>query len=269
VVTGPSGERLEVHHRVGDPGWPDLAAAYWGGRLPGLERVRSSRFAVVERGRPAGGGPAVFFKRFLLRGWPDRVKHWVRASRARRALRAGETVGALGFGVPPALCLIEERGAGGVRESALVTGAIEDVRSMYEWVMQPRPDLGDTPARRGRLLRALGREVGAWHRAGLYHGDMQPRNILGRERDGRFEFFWLDNEGVRRFATLPPRMRVRNLVQITRRLRGIPRTDYARFARGYFETAGLSCGEARAVERRVARALVEAAAPAAAAARAR
>lgn len=250
LVRAPSGARLEVHHRAGDDRWPALAAQYWDGRLEGLSRVASSRFAVVHRGRVPPDDQPCFFKRFLMRGWRDRVKRWVRASRARRALLHAEQVRALGFHTPHPLCLIEETLPGRVGGSALVTEAVEDAVSVREPILRSAP-AGDLGSRR-RFLDAFGRAVGAWHAAGLYHGDMSPRNILCRARGGQDEFVWLDHEGTRRLARLRMRLRVRNLVQVNKRLHPVSRTDRLRMARGYLEEARLPRAQARDLVRRVA-----------------
>jgi tRNA A-37 threonylcarbamoyl transferase component Bud32 len=265
VTRTASGARLDVHHRTGDDRWVAIAAAYWDGLLPGLRGVASSRFAIVHRGRVSGDDGACFFKRFLLRGWRDWLKHWVRSSRARRALVRGEQVRALGFDAPRALCLIEERRRGGVGPTALVSEAIEGARSMREWVHEPAGDEAGALAERRRVLRAFGRAIGAWHAAGLFHGDMSPRNILARREEGRLHCFWLDNEGVRRFARLPMRLRVRNLIQVNKRLHALTRTDRMRLARGYFDEVPLPRSRQKAVLRRVARVRPPVASPRAAA----
>jgi hypothetical protein len=258
VTRTPGGARLRVHHRAGDDRWADLAAAYWDGRMPGLDRVKSSRFAVVHAGPVPPDGRACFFKRFLLRGAADWLKHWVRPSRARRALVSGERIRRLGFVAPVPLCLIEERRCG-PGQTALVTEAIEGARSVRDRVLEPLPAGAGALARRRCLLHAVGGAIGAWHAAGLYHGDLSPRNILCRTAGERLEFFWLDNEGTRRFGRLPERLRVRNLVQVDKRLLPLSRTDRMRLARGYFERVSLPRAARKALLRRVAaaRAAVE------------
>lgn len=247
-VQAGRGRTLTVHHRAGDDRWVELARAYWGGRLAGLEPVASSRFSVIHRGRVPPDGRLCFFKRFLVRGWRDWIKHQVRPSRARRALVRGEQIAALGFATARPLCLIEERRpGGGAGPSGLVTEAIEQAPSLQAWITRP----GDE---RRRMLHALGRAIGAWHAAGLYHGDMTPYNILCRPSPAGWEVFWLDNEGSRLVPGLPMRLRVRNLVQVNKRLAGLSRTDRLRLARGYLDAVGLSPDLARELLRRVARA---------------
>jgi hypothetical protein len=253
ATRSPEGARLTVHHRAGDDRWIDLATRYWDGALPGIARIKSSRFAIVDAGRVPPDDQPCFFKRFLFRDAADWWKHWVRASRARRALLRGEEIRRLGFVAPEPLCLIEEQRAAGPGLTALVTVAIQGARSMREWIHEPAASTPRALARRRELLRAFGRAIGAWHAAGLYHGDLSPRNVLCRCRDDRVELFWLDNEGVRRFGCLPMRLRLRNLAQVNNRLKELTGTDRLRLARGYFEEAGLS----PAVRRDVLRDLAE------------
>jgi len=51
------------------------------------------------------------------------------------------------------------------------------------------------------------------HRQGIFQGDLRERNILVRPGDPSTIFF-LDNERTRRFRRLPPRRRLKNLVQM-------------------------------------------------------
>jgi hypothetical protein len=252
---------LSVRHRPGDERWIDLAALYWRGDLPGLERVRSSRAAVVERGSLEPGGRRCYFKRYLLRGPLDALKHGLRPSRAARALAGGELLARLGFGAPRTLCAVDARRFGLVVESALVTEALEDAPSADEWLSRPELRVAGSNAERRRFVEFFGREVGRCHAAGIYHGDMRLGNVLCRRQGGtgesgaaEYRFFWLDNERTRRFARLPWRRRIQNLTQVNVRREGVTRGDRLRFWRAYVESARLPREfEGRAVREVLAR----------------
>jgi tRNA A-37 threonylcarbamoyl transferase component Bud32 len=74
----------------------------------------------------------------------------------------------------------------------------------------------------GRLafLRQLAGLFQALHAEQIYHGDLKDANILvAAQHSGRsISLFLLDLEGVRRYARLSQRRRVKNLVQLYRTL---------------------------------------------------
>lgn len=215
----------EIYQRPREDQWVELALAYWQGKLNGLTVVQSSHFSIVHKFSVMPGSLTCYVKRFLIRDWSDWIKHMIQMSRAKRALIRGEEIQALGFSSPRVLCLIEERRAGFVRQSALITEAIHDASNIRDWLDRPELEVANSIRRKRQLLRAFGRAVGAWHEAGLYHGDMRTSNILCRTYKGGFTFFWLDNERSRKFALLPMRFRVHNLMQVNMERRGVTLMD--------------------------------------------
>lgn len=236
---------LRFWFRSGDAGansaWIERLRAFLSGSVEGFDEVRSSKAAIVRRAEV--DGTAYFFKRFLLRGFGDRIKHAVRPSRAARAVTGGEIVSQHGFRVPHVVVLVEMRRLGVVVGSAFVSEAIEDAPDLKQW-FGGNPELGLTEdwKEKRRLVRALAREVGNWHGAGLYHGDMRFGNILCRREegsDGEYVFYWLDNERNRKFESLPLEVRVQNLDQLNIRRIGVALTDRLRFWSIYCEHAGV------------------------------
>ncbi|UCD70747.1 MAG: hypothetical protein JSW70_07000 [Syntrophobacterales bacterium] len=225
----------------------NLALAYWQGKLNGLSIVRSSRFAIVHKFSVAPGSLTCYAKRFLIRDWSDWIKHMIQMSRAKRALIRGEEIQALGFSSPRALCLIEECWAVFVRQSALITEAIHDAPNIRDWLNRPELEVANSIQRKRQLLRTFGRAVGAWHEAGLYHGDMRTSNILCRTYKGGFTFFWVDNERSRKFARLPMRLRVHNLMQVNMERRGVTMTDRMRFWKAYLEETHIPTNQQKRV----------------------
>lgn len=243
---------LYVSHAEDEPRWIDAAKRYWTGTMDDLTPVSSSRYAVVHRGMPFPDGPNCYFKRFLLRNGRDYFKHIFRSSRARRALIGGQAVRSRGFRAPRGYCLIESRRFGRTVESALVMEAVDDCPAVSAWIRNADPISPDERAERRQLLKAFGSEVGAWHTAGLYHGDMRLGNILCRVRNGSFDFIWLDNERTRMYRDLPLRRRLQNLVQVNMMHQGMSRTDRLRLWKSYADTAGIPERSRRELARRVA-----------------
>lgn len=226
--------RLHIWHRRDQPVWVDDAVAYWAGRLDGLSEVLSSRFAVVHRGREC------YFKRYVVRGWRDFFKHLVRPSRARRALRGGGALERAGFHAPRPACLVEERVGGAVRASALVTEEVSHAPDLRAWLNRPVLGVATDLRRKRALLRAFAREVGRLHAAGFHHADMRIGNVLCRMKGSDWEFYWLDNEGIRRWRRLPRRLQIHNLMQVNMERAGVTLADRMRFWQEYKAAAGVS-----------------------------
>ncbi|MFA5547685.1 MAG: lipopolysaccharide kinase InaA family protein [Porticoccaceae bacterium] len=182
--------------------------------LQGPQPVAASRFSRVSRGvlaLPGAAPDAVYLKEFLDRGALEAIKNLVRPHRALRALAAEQRLAAAGFRVPAAL-LVGWRQALGIRRQVfVVTRDLGDFRNLYQCAAALD---GASPRQRRRWLRGVADAVAALHRAGFSHGDLRPGNLLARERDGRIECAWLDNERTRQFAHLPGRLRLKNLVQL-------------------------------------------------------
>src|SRR5204863_3184173 len=73
------------------------------------------------------------------------------------------------------------------------------------------------------------------HSHGIYHNDLKDANILAVDRsEGTVRFFLLDLEGVKRYAPLSEKRRVKNLVQLHRTLgRYLRQTDRLIFLKWY------------------------------------
>jgi Lipopolysaccharide kinase (Kdo/WaaP) family. len=238
---------LKIYHRPGDGKWVDLAFPYWQGELTSLTRIESSQSAVVHEGNVEA--LPCYFKRYLIRDFKDRIKHIIRPSRARRAMRGDAKVQSCGFNSPRVLCLIEERISGLLRQSALVTEAIKGAPSVSYWINQ---GFADSPELRQRFLPAFGHMAGAWHSKGLHHGDMRLGNILCRFFNGEFVFYWLDNERTKRYTTLPLSRRVNNLVQVNMEP-GLSPMDRMELWNVYIEENDLSARQEKEVMRKVIR----------------
>lgn len=205
---------LHVHYAVDEPWWRDVAADFWAGRLASLERVPSSPHAEVDRGAIGPGSSLYYCKRFLMRGPMDSLKHLVRKSRAARAVYGATLLERAGFSSPRVVCKIEERRAGLVRRSGLITEAVTEAPALNEWIRDRNLSERAGWRRRRRLFRDFGAEVGRLHGAGIYHGDMRHGNVLCQPVDDGWRFVWLDLESTRGFQRIPFDRRVRNLAQL-------------------------------------------------------
>ncbi len=243
--------RLHIRHAANEPWWPQVIDDYWSGRLGGLERVPSSKFAEVDRGSVGPEPRVVYFKRFLRRGSFDSFKHLVRASRAARAFAGIRLFSDAGFSSTCVSCIVEARRLGVVRESCLVTEEVPDAPSLTHWLFDDSFGAGPDRPRRRRFLRELGAEVGAIHAAGLYHGDMRHGNVLCREDGSGWRFAWLDLERSSAYSRLPIERRVYNLSQLNLWRDGLTFGDRWVFWAAYVERAGLDRAAAKNVLCRV------------------
>ena len=242
---------LVIYYRDAEVPWVELARAYWQQRLAGLCAVASSRYTLVHRGELAISRRVYYFKRFLLRQRRDWLKHVVCGSRAIRTVRHEERLQALGFQVPRTYCVMQERRAGLVGQSAMISEACDDATPLRDWLRLPAAQRPWTLAHKRAVLKALATEVGNMHRVGVCHGDLHVGNILYRGTNGTMSFIWLDNEHTRQFRVLPRRKRLRNLKRLNRWRYGITKTDRMRFWKAYCVAAQIPPHQRKALARTV------------------
>lgn len=240
---------IDILHPEHADGWVQVVELYQEGRLPGLERIRSSELTVVHRGTPQADGPTCYFKRFLNRGWSDLLKHLFRPTRASRALTAACVIESLGFHTAPPLCLVETRRRGWVTSSMLVTKEITNAPHIYDWMTRSDLGIAGRPLLKRKLIHALGTEVGKWHAQGLFHGDMGLGNILAKRSGEAYTFYWLDNERTRKMRRLRLGLRLQNLHQLNRHNVGMTTRDRQRFWEAYLRECPVSTADQRRVRR--------------------
>ena len=159
------------------------------------------------------------------------LSDWYVGSRAARAASGADRLEALGIPHPETLAIAERRIFGLVTQSFLLNVFMVDAAPLPARMPELRTDRG----RRRALADQLGETIGRLHAAGLDHSDLKHSNLLIGARD-RIALLDLD--------TLEPprapgrRQRVRALGQLEAYVIDLypwlPRTDRARFLRGYF-----------------------------------
>jgi len=202
-----------------------------------LTQVRSGGSARVFRFAITVGGTeqTVYFKEYLARSVWDVLKHTLRASRAKRAVKASLMLGAEGFLAPGILAFGERRAFVITKSCFLATWEVSEAKPVYMLLVE---DLGIDQSvallhARRDLIRTLGEAIGRLHRRGIVHGDLRSGNILARQEHGCWQVFFLDNERTRRWPWLPVRLRLKNLVQANMIAQGVTTTDRFRFFRAY------------------------------------
>jgi hypothetical protein len=262
VLREPAG-RLTILHPPGGEVWRDVALRFARGELSGLQTVKSAPSNRVGRGEIAGVPGIYFFKWYTPTGTEDRLKQTFRGTRALRAALRGADLNDAGFHAPETVCVIEQRRGGIVTGCGLITLAIPDAPAVREWLNADAAFLSShwkgTPAtfpitgKRG-LLKAFGEELARMHVAGIRHADARLRNILCRFDDGRWLFYWLDNEGNRRRSSRLYRRVIQNLVQVNMDRAGLTVADRLCFWRAYVAAQGWDRKHAREIRNKVAEA---------------
>ena len=213
---------------------------------PDWEWVDSSSNSIVaKRLQPY---PA-YYKEFLSRSPFERIKTLLRGSRCQRAMIRGGFLRQRGFHSPATYCWGKKAG-----RYFMVTEGLNAVSlSTYiekNWIS---PLSGRELRAKRDLIEELGKEIGNLHKAGICHGDLRTSNVLVEERGQDIVFHFIDNERSLFFKKIPPRLVVKNLVQVNMIfLPGVSRQDRLRFFHAYSETYGsFNSGEKRALMIRV------------------
>lgn len=159
-------------------------------------------------------GRDALIKRYDLPRLVDRIKYLPRASRARRAWAAAQTLIRLGIPTPEPLGFLEIRAGPVAVRSYFITVFLSDARSASKWI---KPWFARQPASvREAFRKHLLETLLDLYRKGVYHADTKAANLLVRAPEDPFRraFFWIDLECVK-FGVRPSRHRiVRNLVQL-------------------------------------------------------
>jgi 3-deoxy-D-manno-octulosonic acid kinase len=147
-------------------------------------------------------------------------------------------------GVPTVeiLAAVVERVCGPLYRGALVTREIEGGRDL--WDAAQRDDFAGE-AKAG-ALEAAARAVRAMHGAGVYHRDLNWKNILARRAGGRWQGYIIDLDKARLFAGELPRLRAeKNLARLSRSMRKLDPAgrylaegDWRLFLKYYREVGG-------------------------------
>ena len=175
--------------------WLEIGRSLYGGTLPGLKAINSSPQTSVQLADQLSIPGTYYIKRFFMRDRLDCIKHIFRHARAVREWRGCKLAAAAGIKVPEVCCVLVKRRCGIVQESSIISKAVQDSKSLREYYLEKRwsPSASDQN-RKKALIIALAREVAAWHRSQLCHGDMHWENVLCKDNDGTLDFIWIDNE---------------------------------------------------------------------------
>lgn len=244
TIRGADGKQIEMCCAGNNKAVTDAALNVWNGSTVGLSVQREHDWGgrVLIGPLPGRDGNLVF-KHFAVRG----PRYIYKARRAQHTLRHEERIRAAGFATARGLCLVEKRIAGVAVASLVVSEAVENAASVAVLIN----DHALSPQERENLLCAFAAEVGRWHRAGLFHGDMHINNVLCHRENGENRFVWIDNEEGRVYEKVPDEKRVHDLVHINRYPHKLTRAERLRMWRTYLHATGLTPARGSRVLRQV------------------
>ena len=161
---------------------------------------------------------------------------FLRKSRSLRAWEGSMLLLERGFSTPTLIAQgdITERFL--LRKTFFITNALKGSLSVYEYLdtFFKERSAKVIQQKRGFIIK-MGRLIGRLHKAGIFHGDLRPGNILIVNSDNDSIFYFIDNERNRFFSKgIPQRLREKNLVQINMILKPqITFSDRMRFFKAY------------------------------------
>lgn len=224
---------------VGDIGFsvltgaPGTEASGHVGRLPlRALRLNDARTALIRHYRHGGllGG----IRGSWYASWPARPfrELTITEELRRRGLRTVEVYAAA-----------VQRGIGPFYRGCLVTRELEGGKDLWSALRDPSMD----PPRLDTVLKAAAETIRAMHSQGVYHADLNLKNILVRSRDTiEVESFIIDFDGAKLFlGHLPAPLAGNNLNRLLRSARKLdperhylPASAWNRFLDYYHEAAG-------------------------------
>lgn len=179
----------------------------------------------------------IYFKQYLYRSTLDFIKHLVRPSRAKRAFKATLMLEKNGFEAPDVVAMGERKSSFLDRENFLLTVEVENAKQIKQLIPESLENFTKKQLYDMReLIRTFGNTVGRLHAVGIFHGDLRLGNVLVRREKNGWHFFLIDNERTRKFRRLPPRLRLKNLVQANVLISDcVTKTDRMRFFKSYLQ----------------------------------
>lgn len=210
-------------------------------RDPAAKRVPTAPGTAVFRFH--GGERDLFIKFFLYNRWRHLLKSPFLKAKAKFAWENAEMLLEEGFQTPSVVIVGEKRSFGFVQKSFFVTEGVEAV-SLKMFLKGPFDvSLESLGVSRRDFFTRLGHLIGSLHAKGIYHGDLHLGNLLiwGPSSNAKWGFYFLDNEGARRFQSLPNSRRLHDLRDLNDlRLGSISSRDRAYFFKAYLkENPGL------------------------------
>jgi tRNA A-37 threonylcarbamoyl transferase component Bud32 len=234
-----------IDQRLADGAFIDrLADADQFFREPSCQVIKDQRKIKVGRLtlEIAGAPHCIYIKRYNAFSLRYRLASPFIRSGAFRALQGAAILRAANIPTAIPIAAVETRVRRTIAKSFFITEAIAHGKTVDDYW---REELGGLSGAEGfqlrrAFLKSLAQLFHNLHRQGIYHNDLKDANILAvrKASKGAVGFFLLDLEGVKRYAPLSEKRRIKNLVQLHRTLgRTLRRTDKLIFLQHYLGAA--------------------------------
>jgi hypothetical protein len=188
-------------------------------RAPAARLIKDQRKVTVGVARALPGSTAdtgtgvIYVKRYNVFSRRVQLASLWQRSPALRAWQGTQLLTRAGFSTATPLAAVEYRRWGMLTKSFFLTVDVDEAIPVdqYWWELQRA-----SRSERRTFIQALARLFAELHAAGVYHNDLKDANVLVRRGPGGHECFLLDVECVQQSSVVPPRRRVKNLVQLHR-----------------------------------------------------
>ncbi len=200
---------------------------------------------------PAGGGHAVV--RHYQRGGvlgPFLGDSYCGRQRFLEEVRVSEWARSHGVPTAEVLAVRSERRGLCLYKGDLVTREIAGSEDLDRYLNALREKEASRLARRKEAARSVALLLQGMHRAGLYHADLNLKNIVVQLCEGGVKSYVIDLDRARIIRPLCPRLRIRNLVRLYRSLDKQGYLDGVIRTRDILEFVTVYCGEDRDLKRR-------------------
>ncbi len=200
--------------------------------LPSSQRSHIHKFNISIDGNSRN----VYVKEYLFKS----ILHFIKCiffsgTPAKKAFRAEAMLAQNGFDVAKVVAMGEYRKGILKTKNFLASLEIENAIPLLRHILKIK-EITNTQqlADWRKFIYDFGKVIGKMHSKGIFHGDLRLGNILVRQDDNNWRFFFIDNERTRKFGLLPVTLRIKNLVQLNMGPLGIiSRTDRMRFFKAY------------------------------------
>ena len=181
-----------------------------------FEKITASKFARTYKVSVGfhGRQETLYIKHYLNRSCLDFVKHLFRKGRAQRAFDASLMLQKNSFNATQIVAMGKLGMGPVILKSFLITHEVKDAKAIFELLDEFWDPSGNDLSQRHELIEALGTTIGKMHSKGISHGDLRMGNVLAKQTDNQWQFFFLDNERTVKYKNIPDRVIIKNLVQI-------------------------------------------------------
>jgi len=183
-----------------------------------------------------GGEQTICIKEFSYPGLFYALRSSFRKSRAMKSWVGANGLRVRGFSTPEALALCEERKGGILKRSILLLEYLDGVEELNDYILKSfdLPPSPEKAVKKKKFIECLSREIRRLHAQGIYQADLKSNNILVKEKDGGWEFFFIDLDRIRLGQKLSYQERVKNLAQVNASVADcITISDRLQFFRSY------------------------------------